>query len=162
MKGGVIADLEFNGKNFQGTVVSAGLPFELIKIGNDLYLKAPEAFWEGTLHDQQQAALLTGKYVKTDSGDPRFKAFAEIGDLAPIRDLKKEGTLTKGGTKVINGIPAIALMDDNGDLGTLYVATQGEPYPLRWEDPRSGETAEFGEFNTIGDIKPPPGAVALP
>src|SRR5262249_33519624 len=63
--------------------------------------------------------------------------------------LSPEGTVTKDGTKTINGTPAIGLVDSGAQSGTLWVATSGPAYPLLVEakDPKNGSLAfsEFGE-----------------
>src|SRR5262245_50465308 len=38
-------DLKFAGSNLGGTIEAQGVALEIIAIGNDLYMKAPDAFW---------------------------------------------------------------------------------------------------------------------
>ena len=84
------------------------------------------------------------------------KDFAQLFGLANVDELlKPTGKLTKGKATEINGAPAIAL-DDSGSK--LYIATTGEPYPLKMMPPgtQKGELT-FSDFgSTFADLKLPP------
>ncbi len=152
----VSIDMQFSGKDFKGNMSGEGLQFEIIKVGTDVYLKAPDEVWKTFLPPGQEAALalLKGKYVKVDATNPQFGSLASSLDTAEI--LKPEGTVTKGEAKVVNGVPTIALSD--GTAGTFYIATQGEPYPIRFEGKAGEGGIDFSEFNTSATVAAPPAA----
>ena len=87
----------------------------------------------------------------TDASNPQFGSLASSLDTAEI--LKPEGTVTKGEAKVVNGVPTIALVD--GTAGTFYIATQGEPYPIRFEGKAGEGGIDFSEFNASGAVTAP-------
>ncbi len=149
----VSLDVQFSGKDFKGNMSGEGLQFEIIKVGNDVYLKAPDAVWQTLLPPGQEAALalLKGKYVKVDASNPQFASLAGSLDTSEI--LKPEGSLTKGEAKVVNGVPTIGLAD--GTAGTFYIATQGEPYPIRFEGKAGEGGIDFSDFNASAAVTAP-------
>ncbi len=150
----VSIDVQFSGTDLKGTMSGEGLQFETIKVGNDVYLKAPDEVWKTFLPPGQEAlvALLRGKYVKADLNHPQLGSLARSLDTSEI--LKPEGSLTKGEAKVVNGVPTIALVD--GTAGTFYIATQGEPYPIRFEGKAGEGGVDFTDFNGPATVTAPP------
>jgi hypothetical protein len=60
---------------------------------------------------------------------------------------KPDGKVSKGTTKTVDGVETIGLVDDGADGGTLYVATVGEPYPIRVEPSNADDGAmAFSSF----------------
>ncbi len=111
-----------------------GLDYEVIRIGNTVYLKGSQAFYARlsttlgkTLH------VPKGTWLKAPaSGGP-------LGELAALTDLPKElnlilstsAYLTKGASTTIDGQKAIAIKEKAKLYeGTLYVASTGKPYPI--------------------------------
>jgi hypothetical protein len=138
----------------KGTFATSGLSFEIIKVGTDVYVKASEDFWKTFIPEKQQAAallLLKGRYVKADATQAQFSSFGTVFDVNEM--LKPEGTFTKGDVSTVNGTEVIALIDSKNN-DKLYIATHGDPYPVRMESgPSSG--ADFSDINGTADIKAP-------
>jgi hypothetical protein len=152
----VALDLKFQGKDVAGTIGLGAVRLEIIGIGNDVYIKAPDDFWASQVPAAQAStvlALIKGKYVKVDG---KNASFSELTDnFKPENLLKPEGTVSKGDTKTIDGTPAIALVDSKGG-SKLYVATVGDPVPLSIEDSStSGGTIQFKEYNVPVTITAP-------
>jgi hypothetical protein len=148
-------DLKFAGTSLAGTIETQGVSLELVSIGNDLYMKAPDAFWATFIPPaQQQTALglLKGKYVKVDSTNAAFSSFKDLFKTDEM--VKPDGTVSKGEQKTINGTPAIGLVD-SADSGVLYIATTGDPLPVAETDKTGKTEIEFTEFNATFDIKAP-------
>lgn len=149
-------DLKFSGKDVTGTIDLGAFKLEIIKIGDDVYLKAPDDFWSSQVPAAQAStllALIKGKYVKVDG---KSASFAELTDnFKPENLLKPEGDITKGDTKTIDGTPAIALVDKTGSK--LYIATTGDPVPLSIEDSASGGggSIQFKDYNVPVQITAP-------
>jgi hypothetical protein len=144
-------DFKISGEDVAAVISGGGLTLELIRVGPDAYLKA-DALFETLLGGQPQVLnLIKGKYVKVPANDERFKEFTQLTD--PNEILKPEGNISKGQTKTINGTPAIGLVDDK-DKSTLYIATVGEPLPLRVED-ETGNGLDFTYDEAVTVTAPP-------
>jgi hypothetical protein len=148
-------DFTFAGGNAGGTIETEGVTIEIIAIGTDLYMKAPDAFWTQMIKDPAALALLKGKYVKLDGTKPEFAAFKKLTDTDEL--LTPEGTPSKGEPKTINGVPTIGLIDSK-DKSVIYIATQGEPLPIRGEGPGATDVIEFTEYDSAAAIKAPDAA----
>lgn len=155
-------DVRFkSGEGAAGTVGVDDENFELIVIGQDLYLKTDQATWTA-MTDSATAALIGNRYVKAPASSPDFAELASFGQYEDFITelLKPEGTMTKGETKEVNGVRAIGLVDDDKENGgTLYIALRGEPYPLRAEpsaDSADTGSIEFLDWNKEVTLTAPP------
>ena len=144
-------------KDGVGSMAMGGQKVELTRIGTDIYMKADAGFWKQFAGDQGGviATLLAGKYLKATTSDGEFGSLASFFDFA--EGIELDGEATKGETKAINGINAIAVKESGGTSpGTVWIATQGEPYPLRLEGPPGEGAIDFTDYNKPVDIKAPP------
>lgn len=153
-------DLRYTGGDSAGTLGVGGHTIELRKIGRTVYLKGGRAFWTGN-GGGAAAQLLAGKWLKTPLTDQRFSGLSQLTDLDKAADgiLDPDGAIEKGGTRSVNGVPAIGLTSKGKGAGTLFVATTGEPYPLRIEPAAgSGEKGalDFGKYGEQATVRPPP------
>lgn len=167
-------DMRLKEDGGSGSVTSEGATFHLLRVGEQLYLKADAAFWthedgasDDDAKDTAAADKLDGKYVKVPSGDPSYKKFSVFTDKDLLLDglLTLHGAVKTDGHHEQSGIRTIRITGDGGDGGTLDVSLEGEPYPLRlvraggagtltfssWgkdftlEEPRKGETVDYGQ-----------------
>jgi len=153
-------DLRYSGDASTGTLGINGQTIELRKLAQTVYLKGSREFWVGN-GGETAAQLLAGKWLKTPLADRRFAGLSELTDLkkAATGILDPDGTITKGAQKTVNGVPCVGLVSSGKDGGTLWVATTGQPYPVRIEpSTQSAESgaldfSEYGESVTVG---PPP------
>jgi hypothetical protein len=124
-------DLGFVGDDMEGTANVYGVGVEVVKIGAEVYVHAALELFAGFLPPEQaqQLADMTDKWFKVDVG--LISAVVPVpmssDDLLDL--LKPDGELVKGEPTMVNGEPAIVITDAEG--GELYVATEGEPYPLK-------------------------------
>lgn len=114
---------------------------EIVKRGDDVWLKPDAAFWDnhvpigGSTFD----AILDGRYMKASADDPRLLEVTEVCDLDTFRKLITDNvgsadldTLTKGAKTDVNGAPTVPVTRAEGDERvTAYVAAEGTPYPVR-------------------------------
>jgi hypothetical protein len=135
------------GDKAYGTISSSGQTLELRRDGQTAYLKANAAFWTSAV-GAQGAKLLDGKFLKAPLTDARIKDLADFTDKDSFVSevLDQKGELTKGDTKQIDGKPAIGVIVKTTatESGTVYIATEGEPYPL--------EVTEAGANNEKGSV----------
>ncbi|WP_143200458.1 hypothetical protein [Kitasatospora sp. CB01950] len=121
---------------------------QVVKAGQQLWIKPDQAFWQN--HGGSAMADAVGdRYLKTTSDDPDFGEVTGLCDLGSLADqLGAADDLTKGATSTVQGRPAVALSrtTDGGTTVTLYVATDGQPVPLRLE--QEAGTVDFSEFGT--------------
>ncbi|WP_330264597.1 hypothetical protein [Streptomyces griseorubiginosus] len=130
-------DMRLSADGGSGSVTAEGTTFQLLRIGEELYLKAGAGFWtqaDGKGEDTDAAAdKLDGKYVKVPAGDPAYKKFSGFTDKDVLLDglLTLHGTLGTAGHHEQAGTRTIRITGDEGDGGTLDVSLEGQPYPLR-------------------------------
>ncbi|MFD9031529.1 hypothetical protein ACFVZW_10325 [Streptomyces sp. NPDC059567] len=141
-----------------GSVTTKNSTFELLRIGEALYLKADAGFWahdEGasdgkanggsasggaaseapTESDSEAADKLDDKYVKVPQDDPSYKQLRGFTDMDLLLDglIGLHGDVVKGDRDKIGGIRTVKVKGgEDGEGGTLDVALEGTPFPLQF------------------------------
>ncbi|MEO3975919.1 hypothetical protein [Streptomyces sp. CAU 1734] len=129
-----------------GSVASKENTFELLRVGDDLYLKADAGFWtqkEGgpdgapstpTKEDVEAAGKLGDKYVKVPEGDPAYNDFRGFTEMDVLLEglLGMQGKLSKGDRTEVGGLRTIKVQAEDGVGGVLDVSLEGKPYPLQF------------------------------
>ena len=150
------------GKGATGELSESGLSFKLIMMGNTVYISGSPAFYRH-LGGTAAAQLLAGKWLKASATSGEFASFGSLANMRNLIDstLASHGTLSKGSTTTVGGQSAIAVTDSTKG-GTLYVATNGQPYPLeiRKTGSESGKIT-FDRWNQPVTITPPANSVDL-
>ncbi|GAA2243414.1 lipoprotein [Streptomyces ruber] len=122
-----------------GSVTSEDSTFRLLRVGEQLFLKADKEFWthedgdEGDgAADAKAADKLDGMFVKVPADDPVYQRFSGFTDKDVLLDglLTLHGKLTKGERHERSGVRTIRVTGDAGSGGTLDVSLEGTPYPL--------------------------------
>jgi hypothetical protein len=157
----LMLDLSSSGKDGgRGTISQSGQTIEVLRIGSTVYIKADADFWRAQTGNANAAQLLQGKYLKAPVSDPKMASIAELTQIDKYVSglLSPTGTLTKGQQKTIRGTEAIAVVISGKGGGTLYVATNGQPYPLQItsSDPTEPGTIDFVEYGQPVALTPPP------
>ncbi|MCL7494945.1 hypothetical protein OG754_14375 [Streptomyces decoyicus] len=146
----------------KGELTTKAAAFQLLRVGDALYLKANAAFWAGEKSGAQgapsQAAdKLGGKYVKVPATDPVYKRFSGFTDkdtlLAGLLGL--HGKLTTGDRSDINGVRTIRVAAGAGSGGTLDVSLEGTPYPLRLRRAGGAGVVRLADWGKSVDLKAP-------
>jgi hypothetical protein len=147
-------DLQNGGQNVKGTIEVNGQAMEILRLGNDLYLKASEQFWKTFTPESvhNMVNLLADKYVKVDATNESFSALTEAFDVSEI--IKTDMKITKATPTLINGTPAIGLVSSD-KKSTLYIATVGEPTPLRVEGEPGQGGLNFTDYGKPIEFSPP-------
>jgi hypothetical protein len=150
-------DVKVVGDDVSGSASVNGVQVELLRVAGQAYLRGEEKFWQQLASARGATAQSVGdRWAKLSGKDSGFEEFFQIAEPAEL--LKPDGTLTKGGTKAVNGVKAASVVDTGPDGGTLYVATTGEPYPLLLEGAAGQGQVTFGDFGRRFDIKAPAAA----
>jgi hypothetical protein len=142
--------------DMNGTMGEGGEDFTVLAKGGTVYLKVSAGALKAMSLPASACATFCGKYVKLSAADSKnftsgmswSKMFGGFMGKAPAG-------MTKAGTATINGQQALALRASDG---TVYLAAQGTPYPLRLTP--SGNLGpgqlDFTEWNTATIPPVPP------
>ncbi|MFE9422740.1 hypothetical protein ACFYNO_07245 [Kitasatospora sp. NPDC006697] len=144
--------------------------FEVVHIGNSTWLKPDSVFWHTIATQKGHASsgsalaeLYKDKYLTGADNDPNLKSLAAMCDMVKAltkKDDSSGGSATKGAVTTVNGQSAIAMNVTQADGtagGTIYLATQGQPYPLRLQQPGAkGGQVDFKDYNKPLNIQAPP------
>ncbi|MFJ6101463.1 hypothetical protein ACIQHY_10740 [Streptomyces sp. NPDC092359] len=141
-----------------GSVTTKNSTFELLRVGDTLFLKAAADFWSHDTSaggspsktDSEAADKLDDKFVKVPQGDPSYnqlRGFTDMGLLlAGLTGL--HGEKVKGDRDQIGGIRTIKVKGGgDGEGGTLDVALDGAPYPLRFARGGGAGVVVLSEWN---------------
>jgi hypothetical protein len=118
------------GQGGRGQVSENGLSFEVIHLGNTVYIKGSPAFYQ-RVGGAAAAQLLQGRWLKAPASTGSFASLASLTDLHQLvaTTLAIRGTPTRGATVTVGKQKAMGVTNAaNG--GTLYIATTGAPYPV--------------------------------
>ncbi|UED85768.1 hypothetical protein [Streptomyces profundus] len=148
----VTLDLHLNrAGDCAGTISAAPVgSFEIIKQGDEVWMQPHISLWEnllGSAAGPEALAHVEGRYLHGPVGEPPMEGAAESCDLANfLGNLRGSSAgLVRGEETEVNGIPALTLLDGEDKV---LVATEGEPYPLRFatRDP-TAPTIDFSAFD---------------
>jgi hypothetical protein len=155
-------DMRLAGDGAVGEVsADGGATFELLRVGEDLYLKADEAFWEGedlpAELESDPAKKLDDKYVKVAPDDPAYEELSGFTDKNLLLDglLAMEGERETGEEGEVGGVSTIRVEADGGAGGAMDVALVGRPYPLRLERGGDAGTVTLDDWNTEFPLRRP-------
>ncbi|HEX5565686.1 MAG TPA: hypothetical protein VFY14_01885 [Streptomyces sp.] len=159
-------DMRLRSDGGLGEVSAKGGPrFELLRIGEDLYLKAGADFWvhqerdggEPTEAGREVSRKLEDKYVKVPPGDPAYKQLSGFTDKDVLLDglLTLQGERETGGRSEIEGVRTIEVRAGAGNGGILSVALIGRPYPLRLERGGGAGVVQLMEWDKEFTLRAP-------
>jgi hypothetical protein len=149
------------GKGGRGQLSEGGLSFELIQVGDTVYIKGSPAFYKH-IGGSAAAQLLQGKWLKAPASNSDFSSLSQLTDLRQLVDqtLSNHGSsLAKIGTSTINGQKVVGITDKSKG-GTLYIATTGTPYPIQIAKSGSGGgKINFDRWNSSVTVAAPANAI---
>jgi hypothetical protein len=156
-------DMRLKEKGGIGSVTTKGETFRLLRIDDELYLKAGAAFWgqadgeDGGASDAAAADKLAEKYVKVPQGDPSYKKFIGFTDKNVLLGglLTLHGKLATDGHHGQGSVRTIRVTGDKGSGGTLDVSLQGTPYPVRLVRAGGAGTLAFSDWGTDFPLEKP-------
>ncbi|MFE7773861.1 hypothetical protein ACFU5O_08170 [Streptomyces sp. NPDC057445] len=152
-----------------GSVTTKNSTFELLRVGDALYLKADAGFWshgdsdgDGTSEppgkeDGSAADKLDDMYVKVPDDDPSYKQLRGFTEMDVLLDglLGLHGKLSKGDRDEVGGVRTVKVLGGEGGGGTLDVSLEGKPYPLRFARAGGAGVLTLAEWNTDFALKAP-------
>ncbi|MFB7635887.1 hypothetical protein ACFC0M_33730 [Streptomyces sp. NPDC056149] len=152
-------DMRLAGDGARGEVATQAASFQLLRVGNALYLKADASFWAGEKAGAGggSAAKLGDKYVKVPAADPVHQRFSGFTDkdtlLAGLLGL--HGELTAGNRGTVDGHRTVQVAAGAGSGGTLDVSLEGTPYPLRLQRAGGAGELKLSDWGKGVDLKAP-------
>ncbi|MET9605716.1 hypothetical protein ABZZ17_11705 [Streptomyces sp. NPDC006512] len=146
-------DMRLKSDGGTGEVKSQEDTFQLLRVGEQLYLKASAAFWGKS----DSAGKLGDKYVKVPENDPSYKQFRGFTDMDVLLDglLGLDGKLTKGPYGTVGQTRAVPVLAEGGKGGRLSVSLTGTPYPLLMERAGGAGRVELAEWGQAFPLDPP-------
>ncbi|WCD88509.1 hypothetical protein KPP03845_104916 [Streptomyces xanthophaeus] len=146
-------DMRLKSDGGSGEVKSQEDTFQLLRVGEQLYLKASAAFWG----QSDSAGKLGDKYVKVPEADPSYKQFRGFTDMDVLLDglLGLDGKLAKGAYGKVGHTRAVPVTADAGKGGKLSVSLEGTPYPLLMERAGGAGRVELAEWGQAFPLEPP-------
>ncbi|MDX2389862.1 hypothetical protein ACIPY6_20125 [Streptomyces sp. NPDC090054] len=146
-------DMRLKSEGGTGEVKSQEDTFQLLRVGEQLYLKASAAFWGKS----DSAGKLGDKYVKVPENDPSYKQFRGFTDMDVLLDglLGLDGKLTKGPYSTVGPTRVVPVLAEGGKGGRLSVSLTGTPYPLLMERAGGAGRVELAEWGKPFPLDPP-------
>ncbi|GIE75338.1 hypothetical protein Aph02nite_12880 [Actinoplanes philippinensis] len=140
-------DFKVSGKDFAGKMsMGKDAEVEILSVGGKQYMKPSEGFWAMIAGAEQAKTMVKatgGKWVLVPAKDQISGLFAaaDVNEL-----LKPGGALSKGEATKVGEQPVITLKDASDADAQVFVATTGEPYPVRIGKSATGEGVTFSKF----------------
>jgi hypothetical protein len=146
-------------KGAKGSISQSGLAFQVVRVGNTVYIKGSDAFLRRFAG--AAAALLRGRWLKAQATG-QFAPVASLTDLGKLLQaaIASHGKLKNDGETEFEGQKAVAIKDTTKG-GTLYVAATGTPYPLALVGGTDAGKIVFDRWGASATIAAPQGAVDL-
>jgi hypothetical protein len=154
---------KIEGKNVgEGSFVTSSLSFQAEELHGTDYFRSP-TLWSQVGGPTLQGALGDRWVYISASSSTATELTAVFGTLTSpptvAKQLTKDAqTSVRGKVGSLDGEPVISVTEPKA--GTIYVATTGKPYPLRWKQGSVGRVV-FSNFGAHFNIKAPKGAVNL-
>lgn len=171
-KGGTYTlNMQLNAEGGTGSVTSKKSTFTLLRVGDELFLKADAGFWShdddeddsgkgdsGKDSDGAAAGKLDGKYVKVPEDDPTYKQLRGFTDKKVLLDglLTLHGKLNKGQRDKVAGVRTVQILGGKGEGGALDVSLEGTPFPLRVARGGGGGTITLADWGHAFRLEAPP------
>ena len=152
-------DLRLQGEDAAGTLTIDGGAIELVTVGGEQFIKAPEDFWGSSGLPEEAAAALGGQWVALPADGADFAEFSLASILEDLRNPTSE-VQDEVGEDEVDGTDVVVVEQEDGSK--LFVADEEPAYPLRLTSvgDQTG-TLDLSEFGEEQEISAPEGAVDL-
>jgi hypothetical protein len=151
------------GKGAKGSMSTNGLAFDLVRIGNTLYIRGSDAFYKH-FAGAAVAQLLHGKWLKAPATKGRLRSLAPLTSLGALFAgiSTHHGKLVNDGKTTYKGQDVVAIRDTS-DNSKLYVAATGKPYPVAIAGGRKSQSGSiaFDDWNKSVSLSAPSGAIDI-
>ena len=150
------------GKGAKGSMSTNGLKFDLVRIGDTLYIRGSDEFLKRFAGPA--ATLLHGKWLKASATHGRLKSLAPLTNLGALFAgiSSQHGKLVNDGKSTYKGTDVVVIRDTS-DNSKLYVAATGKPYPVALSGGKKDQsgTITFDDWNKSVSLSAPSGALDI-
>ena len=160
----IVLDLSLtHDKGATGSLSTNGLKFDLVRIGDTLYVRGSDAFYKH-FAGAVAAQLLHNKWLKGSATKSRLSSLVPLTNIDTLfaRIDTGHGKLTNDGKKTYKGQPVVEIRDIS-DNSKLLVAATGKPYPVAitgGNKAHSG-TIAFDDWNKSVSLSAPSNALDI-
>ena len=146
-------DLAFvKGAGAYGTVTTGGNAITVLATGGKVWVKGDAAFYE-SLVGQGSSTLIGDKWVELPATSvPQVEVFTD-GSAFLDNMIDPKATLEVTDVKRLDGGDVVGAQDTDGG-GTLWVAAEGEPLPLRFDERGAAGDVGVLRFVDYGVVVP--------
>ncbi|MES1246075.1 MAG: hypothetical protein ABUS54_00185 [Actinomycetota bacterium] len=154
-------DLWIGKAKAKGTLVENGLSFQLIRIGDVIYIKGSDAFLK-KFAGATAVTLFHGRWLKSSATSGELAALAPLTDLQTFFKgiLGQHGKVVNKGETTFKGQKAVEIRDTT-QSGSLFVAATGPAYPLGLAGKAQHGNVTFADWDADVAIAAPKNAVDL-
>jgi hypothetical protein len=150
-------------KGAKGSMSTNGLSFDLVRIGDTLYIRGSDEFYKH-FAGAAVAQLLHGKWLKAPATNGRLRSLAPLTSIGALFAgiSSRHGKLANDGKTTYKGTSVVAIRDTS-DNSKLYVAATGKPYPIAIVGGKKAEsgTITFDDWNKSVSLSAPSGAIDI-
>ena len=145
----------------KGHLSEGGFAFDLVRIGDTVYVKAGAAFWK-KFGNAAAATLLHDRWVKIPTTIAQVKSIVGLADKTQLfaSILGQHGKIENKGIADYQGAKVVEIRDTTQG-GSLYVAGTGTAYPVAVKGGKNQGDIAFSDWNAKEAIVAPKGAVDL-
>ena len=151
------------GKGAKGSMSTNGLGFDLVRIGDTVYIKGSDAFYKH-FAGAAVAQLLHGRWLKAPATHGRLTSLAPLTSIGALFAgiSSQHGKLVNNGKTTLKGQDVVAVQDTS-DGSKLYVAATGKPYPVAIVGGKKNQsgTIDFGDWNKPVSLSAPSDAIDI-
>jgi hypothetical protein len=151
------------GKGGKGSMSTNGLKFDLVRIGDTVYVRGSDAFYKH-FAGAAVAQLLHDRWLKGSATHGRLKSLAELTNLPSLfaHISADPGKIVNDGKSTYKGQQVVTLRS-LGDDSKLYVAATGKPYPVAIVGNKNGQSGAvtFDGWNKSVSLSAPSDALDI-
>jgi hypothetical protein len=138
------------GKGAKGSMSTNGLSFDLVGVGDTVYIQGSDEFYKH-FAGAAVAQLLHGKWLKASATQGQLKSLAPLTSIGALFAgiSTHHGKLTSEGATTFD-CQKVAEIRDTSDNSKLYVAATGKPYPVAIVGGKQNQsgTITFDDWNS--------------
>ena len=149
------------GKGGKGSLSERGAGFQVIRLGDVIYVKGSAAFLK-RFAGAAAASLLHDRWLKAPATSGRLAALSPLTDAEQLfkAALGQHGKLANRGATDFEGRQVVQI-EDTTQGGKLYVAATGDPLPVALRGSAQQGSVDFSDWNADATVEAPKGAIDL-